>query len=94
MRVCVCVCVCVRACTSTHNVVEEEEATEEAEEVGGEQREVDGGGAGQLHHHGHAAVQHVHAHGVGSKQQAWSTEIQRGGQGESQGMSQYSNAYL
>lgn len=41
-------------------VVEEEEATEEAVQVGGEQREVDGGGAGSLDHQRHEAVQAEH----------------------------------
>jgi len=54
-----------------HRVVEEEEATEEAEQVGREQGEVDGGGAGQLHYRGHAAVQGVHAEGVEGKQCDW-----------------------
>lgn len=54
---------------STHAVLKEEDAAEEAEKVGGEQREVDGGGAAQLHHDGHAAVQAVHAQGVGGEQE-------------------------
>lgn len=49
--------------------MEEEEAAEEAEQVGGEQREVDDHGAGELHHRGHEAVQGVHAQGVGHEQQ-------------------------
>lgn len=48
--------------------MEEEEAAEEAEEVGGEQRQVDRRGAGHLHHHGHEAVERVHAQGVERKQ--------------------------
>ena len=56
-------------CNETHFVVEEEEATEEAEEVGGEQGQVDGSSAGHLHHHGHEAVQGVHAQGVDCKQE-------------------------
>ena len=58
-------------CVSTHIVLEEEDPTEEAEEVGGEEREVDGGGAAQLHHDGHAAVQSVHTQRVGSEQEPW-----------------------
>lgn len=49
-------------------VVEEEEAAEEAEEVGGEQGEVDRCSAGHLHDHGHEAVQGVHAQGVDCEQ--------------------------
>ena len=48
-------------------VLEEEDATEEAEQVGGQQGEVDRRGAGHLHHYRHAAVQGVHACRVGRK---------------------------
>ena len=41
-------------------VVKEKEATEEAVEVGREQREINRGGAGPLHHHRHEAVQTEH----------------------------------
>lgn len=58
----------------THRVVEEVEATEEAEEVGGEQGEVDRRGAGHLHHHGHEAVQRVHAQSVDRKQHGCRTQ--------------------
>ena len=47
-----------------HRVVEEEEATEEAEQVRCEQREVDYCGAGQPHYRGHDAVEGVHAERV------------------------------
>lgn len=60
----------------THLVAEEEEATEEAEEVGGEQREVDGGGTGHLHHDGHEAVQRVHAQDVDGKQRGCRSQLQ------------------
>lgn len=53
--------------------MEEEDATEEAEEVGGEQREVDSGGAGHLHHDGHEAVQSEHAQNVDGKQHGCKT---------------------
>lgn len=57
-----------------HLVVEEEDATEEAEEVSGEQRQVDGGGARHLHHDGHQAVQHKHAEDVDRKEQHYKTQ--------------------
>lgn len=41
-------------------VVKEEETTEEAVEISCEQREIDRGGAGPLHHHRHEAVQAEH----------------------------------
>lgn len=55
---------------STHVVLEEENPTEEAEEVSGEQREADGGGAAQLHHDGHEAVESVEAQGEAGEQEA------------------------
>ncbi len=58
----------------THCVVEEEEAAEEAEEVSGEQREVDRRSAGHLHHYGHEAVQRVHTQGVDCKQHGCRTQ--------------------
>lgn len=58
----------------THCVVEEEDAAEEAEEVGGEQREVDRSGAGHLHHYGHEAVQCAHTQGVDRKQHGCRTQ--------------------
>lgn len=61
------VCVC-RVCA--HIVLEEEDPTEEAEEVSGEQGEVDGGGAAQLHHDGHAVVQSVQTQREGREQEA------------------------
>lgn len=54
--------------TKTHLVLEEKDATEKAEEIGGEQRQVNGGGAGRLHHAGHEAVQRHHAEDVDGKQ--------------------------
>lgn len=57
----------------THCVAEEEDAAEEAEEVGGEQREVDRSGAGHLHHDGHEAIQREHAQDVGGKQHGCGT---------------------
>lgn len=54
-----------------HVVLEEEDPTEEAEEVGSEQREIDWGGAAQLHHYGHEAVQSVHAQSISCKQKPW-----------------------
>lgn len=59
--------------------MEEEDATEEAEEVGGEQREVDGSGAGHLHHDRHEAVQSEHAQNVDCKQHGCKTTNQRQG---------------
>lgn len=64
------------ASVSTDAVLKEEDSTEEAEQVGGEQGQVDGGGAAQLHHHRHEAVQAVHAQGVAGEQEPWR---QRGG---------------
>lgn len=55
----------------THVVVEEEDPTEEAEEVSGEQGEVDGGGAAKLYHYRHEAVQSIHTQCIGSEQQSW-----------------------
>ena len=52
----------------THNKVEEEDATEEAEEVSGEQGEIHCSGTGHLDHQGHETVQGIHAEGVGRKQ--------------------------
>lgn len=65
------VCVSVHACISAHVVLEEEDSAKEAEEVGGEQREVYCGGAAHLHHDGHTAVQSVHAQPVGREQEPW-----------------------
>lgn len=48
--------------------MEEEDAAEEAEEVGGEQREVDCSGAGHLHHYRHEAVQCEHTQDIDCKQ--------------------------
>lgn len=45
----------------THSVLEKEKATEEAEEISCEQREVNCCGAGHADHHRHAAVQCIHA---------------------------------
>lgn len=56
---------------NTHAVVEEEDPTEEAEQVGREQREVDGGGAAEFHHDGHEAVQSVHAQSKCTEQESW-----------------------
>ncbi len=63
-NICVCVCVCA------HTVAEEEDPTEEAEEVGCEQGEVDRGGTAQLHHDGHEAVQSKHTQRVRREQEA------------------------
>lgn len=57
----------------THRVMEEEHATKKAEEVGGEQSQVDGSGAGHLHHDGHEAVQRKHTQDVDSKQRGCRT---------------------
>ena len=54
-------CECAYLCVGSHLVVEEEEATEEAVEVGGEQRQVDSGGTGPPQDHRHEAVQPKHA---------------------------------
>lgn len=59
----------MHVCVSTYIILKEEDSTEEAEQVSGEQGEVDGGGAGQLHHDGHTAVQAVHAESVGREQE-------------------------
>lgn len=56
-------------CVCAHIVLEEEDPTEEAEEVSGKQGEVDGGGAAQLHHYGHTAVQSVHTQRIGREQE-------------------------
>lgn len=58
-------CVCV----STYAILKEEDSAEKAEKVSREQGEVDGGGAAQLHHYGHAAVQAVHAQREGGEQE-------------------------
>lgn len=55
----------------THAVVEQEDPTEEAEQVGGEQRQVDGRGAGQFHHDGHETVQSIHAESKCTEQEPW-----------------------
>lgn len=60
----------VGGCVGTYIVLEEEEPTEEAEEISSEQGEVDGGGAAQLHHYGHTAVQSVHTQSKSSEQEA------------------------
>lgn len=57
----------------THHVMEEEHAAKKAEEVGGEQSQVDGGGAGHLHHEGHEAVQRKHTQDVDGKQRGCRT---------------------
>lgn len=57
-------------CVSTYIILKEEDSTEKAEKVGGEQGEVDGGGAAQFHHDGHTAVQAIHAQCKGREQQA------------------------
>ena len=54
----------------TYRVAEEEEAEEEAEQVSSEQGEVDCSGAGHPDHHGHAAVEDVHAEGKPSQEQS------------------------
>lgn len=54
--------------------MEEEDAAEEAEEVGGEQGEVDRSSAGHLHHYRHEAVQCVHTQGVDCKQYGCRTQ--------------------
>lgn len=59
----------MHVCVSPYTVLKEEDSTEKAEKVGSEQGEVDGGGAAQLHHDGHAAVEAVHAQSVGRKQE-------------------------
>lgn len=58
----------------THCVVEEEDATEEAEEVGSEQREVDCSSAGHFHHDRHEAVQSVHTQSIDGKQHGCRTQ--------------------
>lgn len=58
--------------------MEEEDAAEEAEEVGGEQREVDRRGAGHLHHDGHEAVECEHTQDVACKQRGCRTQRARG----------------
>lgn len=60
----------MHVCVSTYTVLEEEDSTEKAEKVRSEQGEVDGGGAAQLHHNGHTAVQAEHAQSVGTEQEA------------------------
>lgn len=55
---------------STYIILKEEDSTEKAEKVSGEQGEVDGGGAAQFHHDGHTAVQAIHAQCEGREQQA------------------------
>ena len=60
---------CCRLCVSAHVVLKEEDPTEEAEEVSGEEGQVDRGGTAQLHHYGHTAVQGVHTQGEGREQQ-------------------------
>lgn len=55
---------------SSDLILEEEYSTEEAEEVGGEQGEVDGGGTAQLHHDWHTAVQSVHTQPKGGEQES------------------------
>lgn len=67
-------CVSLLLFTKTHLVLEEKDATEKAEEIGGEQRQVNGGGAGRLHHAGHEAVQHHHAEDVDGKQKDYKTQ--------------------
>lgn len=62
-------CTCVFS-VPTHTILKEEDSTEKAEKVSGEQGEVDGGGAAQLHHDGHAAVQAVHAQPEGREEEA------------------------
>lgn len=62
---------------ATHRVVEEEDAAEEAEEVGGEQREVDCRGAGHLHHDRHEAVQHEHTQDIACEQHGCGTRRAR-----------------
>lgn len=57
----------------THRVMEEEHAAKKAEEVGGEQSQVDGGSAGHLHHDGHEAVQRKHTQDVDGKQRGCRT---------------------
>lgn len=52
----------------THCEVEEEDATEEAEEVSGEQGQVDCRGARHLDHQGHEAVECVHTERIGHKE--------------------------
>lgn len=54
--------------------MEEEDAAEEAEEVGGEQREVDCSGAGHLHHYRHKAVQCEHTQDIDCKQHVCRTQ--------------------
>lgn len=56
-------------CVSAYIVLEDENPKEEAEEVSGEQGEVDGGGATQLHHYRHTAVQSVHTQRKGREQE-------------------------
>lgn len=68
----------------THFVVKEEDATEQAEEVSSEQREVDCCSTSQLYHHRHQAVQCVHTRDKGYKQQSWGeynewTLVRKGG---------------
>lgn len=60
---------CIQRCALTHVVLEEEDATEEAEQVSSEQGQVDGGGAAQPYHDGHEAVQGEHTEGVGREQE-------------------------
>ena len=55
--------------TRTNLVLEEEQATEEAVEVGGEQGEVDRSGAGPLDDYRHEAIQAEHAGTEGDVQQ-------------------------
>lgn len=54
---------------STYSILKEEDSTKKTEKVSSEEGEVDGGGAAQLHHNGHTAVQAVHAQSVGRKQE-------------------------
>jgi len=55
--------------------VKKENATEEAEEVSSQQREVYSSGAGHLHYDRHETVQPIHAQSICNKEQAYKTQI-------------------
>lgn len=56
---------------SAYSVMEDEDPREDAEEVRGEQWQVDWGCTAPLHHKGHQAVQCKHAERITREQQPW-----------------------
>lgn len=56
---------------SAYSVMEDEDPREDAEEVRGEQWQVDWGCTAPLHHEGHQAVQRKHAERITREQQPW-----------------------